>query len=82
MQRLTILDFMQLQLHIKAGSVSSGTSRDWSVDFSPSFLYVPVVTATVQNNTSSTAGNNITLLLRILQQEEQMEIFFIMLQEV
>ena len=58
------LRFYATTVTYQAGSVSSGTSRDWSVDFSPSFLHVPVVTATVQNNTSSTAGNNITLVIK------------------
>ena len=58
------LRFYATTVTYQAGSVSAGTSRDWSVDFSPSFLYVPVVTATVQNNTSSTAGNNITLVIK------------------
>lgn len=58
------LRFYATTVTYEAGSVGAGTSRDWSVDFSPSFLYVPVVTATVQNNTASTAGNNITLVIK------------------
>lgn len=58
------LRFYATTVTYEAGSVSAGASRDWSVDFSPSFLYVPVVTATVQNNTASTAGNNITLVIK------------------
>jgi len=58
------LKFYATTVTYEAGSVSAGTSRDWNVSFSPSFLYVPVVTATVQNNTSSTAGNNITLVIK------------------
>jgi len=58
------LKFYATTVTYEAGSVSAGTSRDWDVTFSPSFLYVPVVTATVQNNTSSTAGNNITLVIK------------------
>jgi len=58
------LKFYATTVTYEAGSVSAGTSRDWNVSFSPSFLYVPVGTATVQNNTSSTAGNNITLVIK------------------
>lgn len=58
------LKFFATTVTYEAGSVSAGTSRDWDVTFSPSFLYVPVVTATVQNNTSSTAGNNITMVIK------------------
>lgn len=58
------LRFFASTVTYQSGSVGAGTSRDWSVDFSPAFLYVPVVTATVQNNTSSTAGNNITLVIK------------------
>lgn len=58
------LRFYATTTSIQAGSVSAGTSRAWSADFSPNFLYTPVVTATVQNNTSSTAGNNITLVIK------------------
>lgn len=62
--RTNNLRFYATTATYEAGSVSAGTSRDWSVDFSPTFLYVPVVTATVQNNTASTAGNNITLVIK------------------
>jgi len=62
--RTSNLRFYATTTSIQAGTVSAGTSRDWSVDLSPNFLYTPVVTATVQNNTSSTAGNNITLVIK------------------
>lgn len=62
--RTSNLRFYATTTSIQAGNVSAGTSRDWSVDLSPNFLYTPVVTATVQNNTSSTAGNNITLVIK------------------
>lgn len=58
------LRFYATTTSIQAGTVTAGTSRAWSADFSPNFLYTPVVTATVQNNTSSTAGNNITLVIK------------------
>lgn len=49
---------------IVVGNVNAGTSQNWSADFQPDFLFTPVVTATVQNNTASTAGNNVTLVIR------------------
>ena len=58
------LRFFATTKNIQVGNVSAGSSESWSADFSPDFLYVPVVTATVQNNTSSTAGDNITLVLK------------------
>ena len=42
----------------------AGTSEPWFEDFSPDFLYVPVVTATPINNTLSTAGNNVIIVIK------------------
>lgn len=49
---------------IQAANVSVGDTANWSVEFAPSFLYVPVVTATVQNKTASKAGDNINLVIK------------------
>jgi hypothetical protein len=51
-------------VNIAKPNVTAGTSDTWSVTFNSDFLYTPVVTATVRNNTSSTAGNNITLVIK------------------
>ena len=58
------LRFVAKTKSIKVGSVSSGTSDPWFVDFAPDFLYIPVVTATAVNNTLSTAGNNVTVVIK------------------
>lgn len=49
---------------IQTGSVTAGSSQEWSANFTSGFLYVPVVTATVKNNSGSEAGNNIFLSLK------------------
>lgn len=46
---------------IQTGTVTAGTTQEWSATFNPEFLYVPVVTATIHNKSDSTAGNNISL---------------------
>lgn len=58
------LRFYATTKNIQAGNIIAGSSQAWSADFQPDFLYVPVVTATPQNNTSSTAGNNVTIVIR------------------
>lgn len=58
------LRFVAKTKSVKVGSVSAGTSEPWFIDFSPDFLYIPIVTATPVNNTLSTAGNNITIVIK------------------
>ena len=58
------LRFVAKRKNIKVGSVVAGTSEPWFEDFSPDFLYVPVVTATPINNTLSTAGNNVIIVIK------------------
>lgn len=58
------LRFVAKTKNIKVGSVTAGTSESWFEDFSPDFLYIPVVVATPVNNTLSTAGNNVTIVIK------------------
>lgn len=58
------LRFVAKTKSIKVGNVSAGVSEPWFIDFSPDFLYVPIVTATPVNNTLSTAGNNVTIVIK------------------
>lgn len=48
---------------IQTGTVTAGSTQEWSVNFNPEFLYVPIVTATVENKSDSVAGNNIVLTI-------------------
>lgn len=58
------LRFVAKTKSIKVGNVSSGVSEPWFIDFSPDFLYVPVVTTSVVNNTLSTAGNDVVIVIK------------------
>lgn len=48
---------------IQTGSVTAGSTQEWSVTFNPEFLYIPIVTATIQNNSGSTAGTNTAITI-------------------
>jgi hypothetical protein len=49
---------------IRVGNISGGSSEPWFEDFSPEFLYAPIVTATPVNNTASSAGNDIIVVIK------------------
>lgn len=53
--------------NVKTGAApSAGTSEQWSFDFSPAFKEVPVVVASVVNNTTSNIGDNIVVTIRTI----------------
>lgn len=58
------LRFVAKTKSIKVGSVSAGVSEPWFEDFSPDFLYTPIVVVTPINNTQSTAGNNVSIVIK------------------
>lgn len=65
--RTNNIRFFATTVTYSPGKVRANETKDWDVDFSPPFLYVPVVTATVQNNargSDSAAGNNIIVTIK------------------
>lgn len=53
-------------ISVISSTVTAGQEYTWYVDFNPNFIYRPVVTATVVNNTSSVVGNNIITVLKTI----------------
>ena len=49
---------------VKKSQVTANTTEPWFIDFSPNFLYVPIVIATpVNNNSTSTAGDRVSVVI-------------------
>lgn len=46
---------------LTTGNISAGTSEEWSINFDPPFNYIPIVTATIKNNSGSAAGDNVVV---------------------
>lgn len=44
-------------------TVSSNTTKTWTINFASEFKYPPIVTATVVNSGTSTVGNDVTVVV-------------------
>jgi hypothetical protein len=58
------LRFYAFTKSVKKGNVTAGASESWFIDFNPSFIYIPIVTATPVNNSSSPAGNSLSVVIK------------------
>jgi len=58
------LRFVAITKNIKKDAAVANQTQDWFIDFSPQFLYAPVVTATAVNKSGSTAGNNLSVIIK------------------
>lgn len=58
------LRFFASTKSVKKTQVTANSTEPWFIDFSPNFLYIPIVIATpVNNNSSSTAGDNVITVI-------------------
>ena len=44
-------------------TVSSNTTKPWTINFASEFKYPPIVTATIVNSGTSTVGNDVTVVV-------------------
>lgn len=58
------LRFVAITKNIKKDAATANQSQTWFIDFSPQFLYVPVVTATAVNKNGSAAGDNLSVVIK------------------
>lgn len=63
-QTINNIRFFAESKNVRQGTVILGEEMLWYVDFTPSFKYRPVVTATPVNKSTSTVGNNITVVIK------------------
>lgn len=58
------LRFFASTKSVKKTQVTAGSTESWFIDFSPNFLYIPIVIATpVNNSSSSTAGDKVSVVI-------------------